>query len=150
MGRPTDYTAEIAAAICARLAAGESLRAICRDEVMPGDATVRGWVLDDREGFAAQYTRAREMQAHTLADEVLEIGDDARNDWMVRNGAGAVGYELNGEHVQRSRLRSDNRKWYLSKVLPKVYGDKLQHTGDGDNPIATSLTVTYKRPGEVS
>jgi hypothetical protein len=43
---------------------------------------------------------------------------------MKHHGRDAVGYELNGEHVQRSRLRIDTRKWHLSKMLPKVYGDK--------------------------
>ncbi len=47
----------------------------------------------------------------------------------------AAGWQLNGEHVQRSRLRVDTRKWILSKLAPKRYGDKLQHTGDGGGPI---------------
>jgi len=38
---------------------------------------------------------------------------------------------VNPEVIGRSRLRVDTRKWYLSKVLPKIYGDKLQteHSG---------------------
>ncbi|MEU6504669.1 hypothetical protein ABZ895_34575, partial [Streptomyces californicus] len=39
----------------------------------------------------------------------------------------AIGYQLNGEHVQRSRLRIDTRKWYLSKIMPKKYGERIQH-----------------------
>lgn len=126
MGRPSEYTTEIASEICERLAAGESLRAICRDDGMPSEAAVRGWVIDNREGFAAQYARAREAQAHSIAEELLEISDDGSNDWMERSGKdGEAGWQLNGEHVQRSRLRADTRKWLLSKMLPKVYGDKL-------------------------
>ncbi len=34
------------------------------------------------------------------------------------------GWQLNGEHVQRSRLRVDTRKWFLSKLAPKRYGDR--------------------------
>jgi hypothetical protein len=48
------------------------------------------------------------------------------------------------------RVKFDALRWYASKLAPKTYGDKLQHIGDRDNPVATSLTVTYKRPGEVS
>lgn len=148
-GRPSSYTPELASAICERMAAGESLRSICRDEAMPKEATVRGWALDDREGFSAQYTRARELQALVIADELLEISDDGSNDWMVRNGKdGTPGYELNGEHIQRSRLRADTRKWLLSKMLPKVYGDKLTHAGDPENPVVTHTEYSWAPPKE--
>src|SRR4051812_2164281 len=61
LGRPSTYTAELAATICARLATGETLRAVCRDDGMPSESTVRTWALDDREGFSAHYARAREI-----------------------------------------------------------------------------------------
>jgi len=93
--------------------------------------------------FREQYARAREAQAHHLADELLEIVDDGKNDWMERRseaekGAGiSTGWVLNGEHVQRSRLRVDSRKWFASKVLPKIYGDKVQAelTGANGGPL---------------
>jgi hypothetical protein len=143
-GRPSSYTEEIAREICYRLAGGESLRAICRDAHMPPEPTVRLWVLDDREGFSAQYTRARELQALSLADELLEIVDDGRNDWMKRNGGDANGYELNGEHIQRSKLRITTRMWHLSKILPKVYGDKTEiaHTGPSGGPIQNETKMS--------
>lgn len=133
--RKSLYTPEIAKAICERLAAGESLRAICRDEGMPSEVTVREWVIDNREGFYAPYTRAREIQAMGWADEILSIADDAAADWVARREGKK---ELNSEHVARSRMRLDTRKWLLSKMLPKVYGDKLQHAnaaGDGNAEI---------------
>jgi len=85
-GRPSTYSQEIADEVCRRLAGGESLRAICRDEGIPDESTVRLWASDDREGFAAQYARAREVQFLAIADELLEIADDGRNDWMQRRG----------------------------------------------------------------
>jgi hypothetical protein len=127
-GRPSDYTQEIADRICQQLASGMSLREVCRSDDMPAESTVRLWALEDRDGFSAQYTRAREIGYHSMADELLEIADDAANDWMERNGDDNEGWQLNGEHVQRSRIRLDTRKWLLSKALPKVYGDKLDHT----------------------
>ena len=60
-----------------------------------------------------------------MADELLEIADDGSNDWMMRQHSGDQSYAANGEHIQRSRLRLDTRKWLLSKALPKIYGDKL-------------------------
>ena len=136
-GRPSRDTEEIAVKICRRLAAGESLRSICRDEALPHESTVRAWVVDDHKGFSTQYARARDIGLEVMADEILEISDDGSNDWMERLGKDgeAIGRQLNGEHVQRSRLRVDTRKWILSKLAPKRYGDKLQHTGDGGGPI---------------
>lgn len=112
---------------------------------MPPESTVRGWVLDDREGFAAHYMRAREIGYHAMADELLEVADDGQNDWLERqNEDKQAMYVLNGEHVQRSRIRVDTRKWLLSKALPKIYGDKqeVEHKGrvsltiDGDDEAA--------------
>ncbi len=83
--------------------------------------------LDDREGFSEQYARAREIQAFAIADELLEIADDGRNDWMQRRGNDERGgWELNGEHIQRSRVRIDTRKWMLSKMLPKSTAIRLR------------------------
>lgn len=112
-GRPSDFTQEIADAICARLSAGESLNRICKDEGYPSESTVRGWVVDDREGFSAKYTRARDIGLDVVADQVFDIAD---------HGTDAV----------RDRLRFDARRWYLSKLAPKRYGDKLAVGGDED------------------
>lgn len=140
-GRPSLYTPELAALICERLAAGETLRAICRDEIMPSPQTVLGWKRADRQ-FSEQYDAARRAGYELMADELLDIADDGTNDYVERereNGTKHVVFDA--EHVQRSRLRCDNRKWLLSKALPKIYGDKIQHTGggEGDNPIAVSI-----------
>lgn len=123
-GRPSDFTPELADAICARLADGESLRSVCRDEEMPNKATVFRW-LRTLPGFSDQYARAKEESADALSDEMLDIADDGRNDWMKRNAEDDAGWVANGENVQRSRIRIDTRKWLASKLKPKKYGDKL-------------------------
>lgn len=131
-GRPTKYNAKLAARICERLARGESLRRICLDETMPDASTVHRWVLLDTEGFHKQYARAREIQAEIMFDEILDIADDGSNDFMTIVKGDNV-YEIeNKEVTNRSRLRVDSRKWYLSKVLPKKFGDKLDLTTQGD------------------
>ena len=130
-GRPSKHTPEIAATICGRLAAGESLREICEDDALPHRGTVHTWVIEDREGFHDHYTRARQTQALRWAEEILEIGDSE-----------------NKEDTQRARLRVDTRKWLLSKVLPKVYGDKQTHevTGADGAPLEVNVTRTIVRP----
>ncbi len=121
-GRPSLYTEALAAKICRRLAEGESLRAICADKVMPAISTVMGWLFNGKhEDFSEQYTRARQAQAEFRADEIIEIADAAEHG--------------GSEEVQAARLRVDARKWIAAKLLPKKYGDKLQHTGEGGGPI---------------
>jgi len=139
-GRPSDYTDELADTICERIADGESLRAICREDGMPGKATVFRW-LASNEVFQDQYARARQAQADSLFDDVLEIVDDSRNDWMERNGADDPGWALNGDHIQRTRLRVDARKWMAGKLRPKKYGEKLERASDPENPVTFPTVI---------
>ncbi len=132
-GRPTRYTPDVATDICTRLAEGGSLRSICDDAAMPARSTVTGWLFDgEHEDFMDQYARAREAQAEARADEIVDIADDESGDFTTDEDGKRV---VNHEHIQRSRLRVDARKWIAAKLLPKRYGDKLQHTGDGGGPI---------------
>jgi len=148
-GRPTRYMPALAAKICQQLAEGQSLRSICRDEALPPESTVRGWVVDDHEGFSAQYARARDIGLEVMAEEILEISDDGSNDWMEQldKDGQSAGWKLNGEHVQRSRLRVDTRKWILSKLAPKRYGDRvnLEHTGEDGGPIQTKTEFDFSK-----
>ena len=122
-GRPTDCTPEVVEEICSRLASGESLRHICEDAHLPVTRTIYRWVIEDREGFSHQYAKARHSQAMHWAEEILTIGDNE-----------------NREDTQRARLRVDTRKWLLSKVLPKVYGDKVTLAGDSEAPLEVLVT----------
>ncbi len=136
-GRKSEFSQDIADKICERIAAAESLRSICKSDDFPNAATVFKW-LTQFPAFAEQYARAKDEQAETIFDEMMEIADDARNDWMEQHGKDDVGYQLNGEHIQRSRLRIDARKWILGKLKPKKYGDKIsaELTGPDGAPLA--------------
>ncbi len=139
-GRPSLYTDALAAKICWRLAEGETLRAICRDGAMPAISTVMGWLFNGKhKDFSEQYAHARARQADALFDEALVIADDASGDWSTDKDGKKT---LDHEHVQRSRLRVDTRKWAAGKLAPKRYGDKLQHTGEGGGPIRTEVDLT--------
>ena len=86
----------------------------------------------EHEDFMDQYARAREAQAEARADEIVDIADDGSGDFTTdKDGKEIVSHE----NVQRSRLRVDARKWVAAKLLPKKYGDRLQHTGEGGGPI---------------
>lgn len=123
-GRPPIYTAELGAKICDAIAAGRSLRSICDEPGMPGRETVFRWLRDPSyAAFRDQYAQAREDQADALADDLIDIADDGRNDWMERHGGDDAGWVANGENIQRAKLRVDARKWAASKLRPRVYGD---------------------------
>lgn len=120
-----EFSQELFDTICDRIASGESLRSVCKDENMPAQVTVFKW-LANNDTLAKQYARAREAQADAIFDEALDIADDSRNDWMTRNDPENPGWIANGENIQRARLRIDTRKWMAGKLRPKTYGDKLE------------------------
>lgn len=121
-GRPTVYSPEIAKRICRELAEGHSLRSICKAEGMPDRSTVYDWLDADLHGFPDQYARARARQAETMLDEIIEIADETSFDTVD----GKFGPMPNGEWIMRSKVRVDARKWAMSKLAPKKYGDSKQ------------------------
>lgn len=138
-GRQSEFTQDLADQICERMANGESLRQVCRDAPMPHRRTVFRWI-DDQPKFAHQYARAREALQEHWADEILDIADEGSNDFMDRkNDSGeTIDRVVDHEHISRSRLRVDTRKWLLSKLAPKKYGEKVDvNLGgqDGNNPV---------------
>jgi hypothetical protein len=144
MGRPSTFTQEVADLICERLADGESLRAICLADDMPNRATVFRW-LGAEATFRDQYARAREEQAETLLDEIVEIADDSRHDTIATEKNGE---QPNTEWITRSRLRVDARKWVVSKLAPKKYGDKLQTEISGPNGGPLQVVRLRMTPAE--
>lgn len=137
--RPTKFTPEIAAAICAQLADGKSLRSICTAADMPDEKAVRTWALDDVGGFGPQYARAREIGYERLAEEILAIADTPLPG--IKTTTKATGVEVTeGDMIEHRRLQVDTRKWMLAKMLPKRYGDRTTLAGDAENPL-TVLTM---------
>lgn len=135
-GRPSLYSVELADQICERLANGESMRSVCRDENMPAMSSVFKWLREIPQ-FSQQYAKAKEESADALVEDMLDIADDGTNDWMEKHGKDGenIGWQLNGEHIQRSKLRVDVRKWAASKLKAKKYGDKIELSGDPENPL---------------
>jgi len=110
---------------------------------MPADSTVRLWALNDQgPGFSAQYAQARDLGLDAMADELLEISDDSSGDERETE-AGVV---MNTEFAARSRLRVDTRKWFLSKLAPKRYGDRLDVAVTGDVSFGERLAAARAKP----
>lgn len=93
-------------------------------------SAIRKWIIAQPNTFGALYARAKEARVARYADEIIEISDDGTNDWMDRElESGGIVSVPDHEHINRSKLRVDSRKWLLSKLRPKEFGDKI--TVDG-------------------
>lgn len=145
-GRPSDYTEKKGQEICALIAEGLSLRQIASREGMPDKVTILRWLVRHEE-FRPHYAHAREMQAEHFADEILEIADDGTNDWMRREREdGSTEEALNHEHITRSRLRVDARKWLMAKMAPKKYGDKQEIEHKGSLTLENLVSSSMPKP----
>jgi hypothetical protein len=145
--------AAVSAHVCSELKCGRSLESICKDDGMPHVATFLDWVKADPAGVGKDYAHAREIGYALLADEIIAISDKT-HEWVtiqeldpdgrpVFNPDGSpllkqVLMPLNSDVIAHKRVQIDTRKWMLSKMLPKVYGDKVtqEHTGADGGPIA--------------
>jgi hypothetical protein len=142
-----DLTSELADTVLAEIAAGHSLRSICAKEGMPHIQQIMRFRIADKK-FAEQYALAREAQAEMFGDELKEIADNGENDWMEDNRPYCQGWRQNGEAVARSRLRFDQRRWWMSKVLPQRYGDKIAVEHEVGVKLADAIADARKRVGK--
>ena len=133
MGRPSLYSDALANDICTRLGLGQSLRKICLDEDMPSLRSVMSW-LTTKPDFLQQYTRAREIQAETQFDELIDIVDQppelAR---IVDKNGELIEVKFDSSYVAWMKLRVDTRKWTAARMAPKKYGE--QKTAEETNDL---------------
>ena len=145
-GRPEVWTPEkrqeAIDKILGRIATSrDSLRTICtKDEELPNVETFFGWLRGD-EALNEQYAKAKEAQTEVLSEEMVDIADDATNDYMEAKGDEGVSWRLNGEHIQRSKLRIETRKWLLGKLRPKKYGDFTRNEVSGPDGKALAFQL---------
>ena len=139
IGRPSDYSDQIAAQICTRIANGEALRQICMEEGMPVQSTVYLW-LTKNPTFSEMYARAREDQADTLADEIQAIADEMPMEITDEKGVS----RFDSAYINWMRLRVDSRKWVAAKLKPRKYGDRVELAGDKNNPLHINAQVETK------
>lgn len=134
-----------AAEIVRRLAEGETLRGICRDEGMPKKSAVYEWRRSN-EAFGKAYDEAMEQGCHALLDETLEIADDSARDYRSTD----EGEVFDSEHVQRAKLRIWTRHELIKRKRPDLFSDKQQHEHSGPNggPIPTTIQVVGVEPAK--
>lgn len=150
MGRPTTFTEVVFAKVCDRLADGESLRAICEDDNMPWRGTFRRW-LDADDTLRVRYVRARDDGLDVMADQLLAVAATPRPGQITVDKKNKLGMPVTEvttkDTVDRDRLHVDALKWYLCKLAPKRYGDKIAVEHSGSVSIEDRLRAGRKRVG---
>ena len=143
-GRPSLYTEELAERICTRIASSDlGIRAVAKEFDLNPD-TIFAWIYK-HPSFSEQYARAKETQQEFLAEQILNIADDGSNDYMtIQKGDQTYNVE-DREVTSRSKLRVETRKWLMSKLAPKKFGDKLELGGSVDLGLAERLNNARKR-----
>jgi len=124
--RENPRKAEISAKVLEGMRGGLSAFKACQAAGVP-QSTFNLWVNND-PALAEEYARAREDLIELIAQEIIDLSDadvgltpDGKKDWSA---------------IQKHKLQVDTRKWLLSKLAPKKFGDKIELTGDPDRPLA--------------
>ncbi len=143
MARPTEWTPDrikkATDLIFKRIVRGDSVRKILSTDEkddLPSRKTFYEWMAVNKD-LSDQYAKVMEIRSDDMADEILEIADNFEHDVKEdKDGREVIDHAV----VNRDRLRVDARKWLLSKMLPKKYGDKTEI----DNKISGSITINPK------
>ena len=145
MGRTAlPFDTDKADEICERLAGGESLLKICKDEGMPPQSLVFQWLIRNAD-FAANYARARQSWAESEFEKMMEIADTPQLGEKTKTTDKGVEV-ISGDMIDHRRLQVDARKWALARMFPKKYGDAtlLKHSDPDGNKL--DITVTRVNP----
>jgi hypothetical protein len=138
-------TPEIRDQIIDRMHAGESLSRICADENMPSKSAVYRFLNgegEEHDEFRRKYDRAWELRYRYLAEEILDIADDAEDDYEERiNENGEHYVALNRDNISRAVLRVKARQWMLERIVPHKYGRTTKIVGDPDAPVTSNFTI---------
>lgn len=135
---------EIFTKILFKIESGESIRSILKEKGMPSNAIFYSWIDSDSDKLK-RYARACELRADAIFEEILEIADDSSGDLKVNDKGEET---IDNEFVQRSRLRVDARKWIVSKLNPKKYGDKQETTHIFEKPIFNGIDLDVPTDNE--
>ena len=126
--------------IIKQISEGKSLRAVLRQSDMPDSKTFYKWT-DDEKDKSLQYVRACNERSDGIFDDLLTIADATEDDIIMSEDGKVV---TNHNVIQRDRLRVDARKWALSKMNPKKYGDKVDVTSGGGKIKNESVIVEFR------
>jgi len=139
--KPYPWSADIEDEIFNRIAEGQAVRSICKDDWLPSERTFYKRLSEDPE-FTQRYVRAREAQADAIFEECLSIADSQEGDVVIVDGKESVNHDV----IARAKLRIDTRKWMAGKLRPKVYGEKLDLSSSDGTMTPQAITRTVIDP----
>jgi len=131
--------ASLAKAVLKEMEGGKSLRQAAISAGTTAFTFLR--MCEASPELAQQYAHTREEMIDRMFDDLMAVADEPPA--MTPNG------QVDSAAVQKQRLQVDTRKWALSKLAPRKYGEKLTLAGDEDNPIKSSITVSFVKPSDV-
>ena len=120
--------------ICKEVSKGQAIKVVLEsNDRFPTRDTFYNWIRNSKE-YSDKYARACILRSEIEYEKLLSIADDSSNDIYFDEDKGRE--VVDHENIQRSRLRVDTRKWWLSKMVPKVYGDRIEieTVNDGERP----------------
>ena len=149
IGSTPTVTQQVIDRVCVAISIGQSLRRILATDPTLPPATTILTAIGKNPAWMAQYAHARSRGHDAMAEEIIDIADQPRIGDRTEVRQDKDGNVLDrrvttADMVDRAKLQCDTRRWLLSKMAPKRYGDRLELAGDGDNPI--TLAVAYARP----
>lgn len=137
-GRPSKYSLEVAAEVCARIAAGETLISICKEDHLPSVTTINTWALypsEEASTFPAAFTRARLLQreawAEMAAEEAMSSNPATKTIDTTGGRFGNTSQEIVYDNVERSKVKINTLMWFLARLDRVKYGDKV----DGNSAV---------------
>jgi len=129
--------------ICEKISEGMALRTILKSKDMPDSVTFYKWIDADKNKLK-QYVRATSERHNSIFEDIMEIADNQYKDVIITE----EGKEITNHNViNRARLRIDSRKWMLSKLEPKKYGEKLDLSSD-DGTMTPIIGITFDKNDE--
>ena len=163
MGRPSIYNRELATEICTRMALGETLRRILKEEGMPSERIVYQWRQESQE-FSQIYAQARVDQMHAWADEIIHLVDDAETGYKIEvpldsedleriEADSHVEFKYTRRHLEHAKAMAHERKWLMTRLDPETFGDKstvnvnVQYEDKDDDELMSELQLAADRAG---
>lgn len=142
-GQLDSYSIEKGDRVCELIVDGKTLDGVAA-ELDCDVSTILKW-LHKYEGFNKQYYKARQLQMERIIDGILVIADDGSQDWKEEEDKrGQTRIVVDHEHIARSRLKIDTRKWLAAKIYPKMYGDKIMV--DSNEGVTATLIIKNEPP----
>jgi ATP sulfurylase len=120
MARPSEYDFNLCIAICEEVANGGHIMDIleAKDEY-PSWSTFRVWKRDNKE-LQTLYVNAQQDKTEPITQHIKKVQLMCLSGQIDAATANTV-------------MQTD--KWFASKYYPKMFGDRVQHANDPDNPI---------------